>query len=223
MVNSERKEAVKAIKRSSEIISDTSKEIKSQEKVKVQYFINAFEERAFGFLILIFCLPSCFPGLLPPLPSILAVPLAIISYQLMMDFPKPKLPKFIVNFSFKSKSISTVLDKSIWLFQKLEKAIKPRIPEVVDGFSERFMGFFLLVLSLSVAIPLPFTNFLPSVAMVFFALAIIEREGLFAIIGYIIGVIGIIVAISAVRLVIWGVGKGLEEMSLITLLSTSLS
>lgn len=197
-------------KRSSQLMLEMCENIKGMERVKLNFFLQSFRDRSYGFLFMIFCLPSMFPGFLPPLPSFLAIPLIILAIQLIWGIQSPILPNFIANKSFGVASFTSVMQKASSLFIKIEKKIKPRHEYMVKGKAKSVMSVFILLLSFSILIPLPLTNFFPSLAIILFSIAIIERDGLLAIFAYIIGTAGLIIASGGVY-VMFVVGKKLVE------------
>ncbi|HZW46910.1 MAG TPA: exopolysaccharide biosynthesis protein, partial [Microvirga sp.] len=55
----------------------------------------------------------------------------------------------------------------------------------------RVVGFFALLVALSVLIPFPGTNFPPSIALVIASIAVMEEDGYLLIAGYLIGIAGL--------------------------------
>ena len=56
---------------------------------------------------------------------------------------------------------------------------------------ERLVGFFCLVFSLSIAVPLPLTNFIPATGIAIMSLGLLSKDGITVIAGMIVGSCGV--------------------------------
>ena len=89
------------------------------------------------------------------------------------------------------------------LLRWLEKPIRPRLTPVVVGVGERMIGVVGVIHALTLALPIPMGNLPQAVALILLALALIELDGLMAILGYIAS----IAAVIWLALVVLGLGK----------------
>jgi hypothetical protein len=58
---------------------------------------------------------------------------------------------------------------------------------------ERFIGVALLVLAIALTLPIPFGNWLPAFAIAIVGLALVEKDGVGALVGLGVGAAGLIV------------------------------
>lgn len=150
----------------------------------------SLHERGFGILILIFALPL---GFVPPGFTIIAsIPTIIFSIQMILALDSPWLPKWIEKKSIKRTMLATIIEKSSPILKWTEKFVRARWYFGSSRFGERIVGIFSLIFSISIGIPLPFTNFLPALGMVIMALGLVSKDGLAIILGIIIGMVGCI-------------------------------
>ena len=171
----------------------------SRDRISIRDIFGAMGDRAFGALMLIFALPNVFPT--PPGTSaILGAPLIFLTAQLAFGL-SPWLPAFIANRSMARKDFATITSKIIPWLGRAEKMLKPRLTFLVHPPVEYLIGFLCLVL----AIVLALGNILPALAICLFSFAILERDGLFAILGFITSVISAIVVSG----VVYGIIKAL--------------
>ena len=68
--------------------------------------------------------------------------------------------------------------------------MRPRLYFASSKKGEQVIGVFALIFSISIAVPLPLTNFIPAIAISIMALGLLSRDGLIIIMGMIIGIIG---------------------------------
>ena len=146
------------------------------ERVSVGSILKAFGDRAFGALLLVFALPNALP--MPPGTSaILGAPIVFIAFQLMIGRPTLWLPGFITNRSLSREDFAALATKIEPWVQKLERLLKPRLPILTTPAADRLTGLACFVLSLILALPIPFGNMPPAVALTAFALGMIESDG----------------------------------------------
>lgn len=148
----------------------------SSERVSVGSVLEAFGDRAFGALLLVFAFPNALP--MPPGTSaVLGAPLVFIAFQLMVGRPVLWLPKLITNRSMSRADFSGLADKVEPWVKKLERLLKPRLPLLTTPFADRLTGLACFVLSLILALPIPFGNIPPAITISAFALGMIESDG----------------------------------------------
>ena len=169
--------------------------------------LEAFHERGFGVLLLIFALPAAIP--LPGLGInlIIAAPLVIISLQQALGADYVRLPHRICRRTISGDRIQAIVDRSRPWARRLEAILKPRLVFLTHGLSVHIIGLLGLLMALSVCVPLPLTNTVPSMGIAIMAAGLLARDGLFVIAGALIGALWVITLWGA--LLIYGM-EGLE-------------
>ena len=158
------------------------------EKVCVFDLLEALHERGFGFLLFIFALPAAIP--LPGLGInlIIAAPLVFLTVQQAMGRHMIWIPESMKYKSINRMKFEAMLNKALPMVQRLEVFIRPRLGFVTQGLFSHLIGFFGLIMALSICIPLPLTNTVPAMGIALMALGVIMRDGLAVIAGAILGV-----------------------------------
>nr|WP_246728533.1 exopolysaccharide biosynthesis protein [Microvirga terricola] len=158
--------------------------------ITIGRIIEAFGERAFGFVLILFSLPNCVPA--PPgIAGIVGTPVLIFGIQMMLGRHQPWLPGFILRRSVSTATFKRLIDLAEPKMKKLESYCRPRLPRLFGPLGDRVAGFFAVLVALSVLIPFPGTNFPPSIALVIASIAIMEEDGYLLIVGYLIGLAGL--------------------------------
>jgi hypothetical protein len=164
----------------------------SQERVQIGQLMHMLRDRAFGALLFIFSIPTVLPA--PPgFSSIVGAPLIFLSLQLMIGRKAPWLPALIANRSVARKDFAVVVFKCVPWLQKLEKLLKPRWVVLAKPPAEQVIGAMCLLLASIVFLPIPFGNMLPSFAICLLSLAIVERDGVLALIGMATSIVSIVI------------------------------
>ncbi|WP_210496785.1 exopolysaccharide biosynthesis protein [Microvirga antarctica] len=165
------------------------------ESISIGAIIDAFGERAFGFVLILFSLPNCVPA--PPgIAGIVGTPVLIFGIQMLLGHKHPWLPGFIKRRTVSLSKFKRLIDLAEPKLQKLESWCKPRLPALFGPFGDRMVGLFAVLVALCVLIPFPGTNFPPSIALVIASIAVMEEDGYLLLGGYLIGLAGIAYTIT---------------------------
>jgi hypothetical protein len=162
----------------------------ARDRVSVADLFEVMRDRAFGALMLIFAAPNVLP--LPPGTStVLGAPLIFLAAQLSFAWPAPWLPKLMASRSMsRADFAATVGRASPWL-AKAERLLKPRLSFLTRPPFEQAIGVVCLILAIMLFLPIPFGNMPPALAICLFSLAILERDGIAAILGTVVAVASI--------------------------------
>jgi hypothetical protein len=162
---------------------------------------RALHERGFGFLLMIFALPLCLPIPVPPgYTTIFSIPLLFFSIQMILGMDSPWLPKWISRREMKRTTLAVMVKKGAPWLRKLEKLLRPRWAFASTQTGEKVIGVFCLIFSLSIALPLPLTNFPPAVGIVVLSLGLMAKDGFYIIIGHLIGLLGVTITALVILL-----------------------
>jgi hypothetical protein len=169
----------------------------TRDRVSVADLFDVMRDRAFGALMLLFAVPNVFP--LPPGSSaILAAPLVFLTAQLALARPTPWLPRFITERSIsRSDFARTVAKVSPWL-ARIERLLRPRLGYLTRPPFEQLIGVMCLILAILLLLPIPLGNMPPALAICLFSLAILERDGIAALVGWLTAIVSIAIVWTVV-------------------------
>jgi hypothetical protein len=160
------------------------------ETISIREIIEAFGDRAFGFVLILFSLPNCVPA--PPgVAGIVGTPVLIFGIQMLLGYHRPWLPDFIMRRTIAIATFRKLIDVAEPYLRRLEAFCKPRMTWLFNPLGDRIVGLFAVLVAISVLIPFPGTNFPPSIALVIVSIAVMEEDGLLLTIGYLIGLAGL--------------------------------
>lgn len=166
--------------RLSEILAGLAAD-ETRERVSLRDIFDAMGDRAFGALMLVFALPNVLPT--PPGTSaILGLPLVILTLQLMLG-QSPWLPNIIAARSMARADFAATVGRMAPWLAKAEKMLKPRLSSLVGATAERVIGTICFIMAVVLLLPIPLGNMAPAFVICLFALAILEKDGVFALAG----------------------------------------
>lgn len=165
------------------------------ELITVGEIKNALHERGFGILMAIAAIPICLPIPAPPgYTTLFSLPLFIFSLQMIFGMRAPWLPAWLERKSIKKSALENILTKAQPWLKKIETYMQPRMTYISVSTWERFIGVFAFVFAVSIALPVPLTNFLPGWGILIMSLGLLNRDGLTILVGILIGTVGIGIA-----------------------------
>jgi hypothetical protein len=153
------------------------------ERIYLRDLLDDMGNRAFGPVLLLCALPEALPLPVAGVSAIIGIPLIIVSVQLLLGLPKPWLPGWIANRSLKRKDFEYLITKILHYLHKFEKLISPRWKFATTPIGERLLGLLFLILAIVIALPIPFGNLPPAIAIVVISLGMIEQDGLVILLG----------------------------------------
>jgi hypothetical protein len=143
--------------------------------------------------ILFFCIILTIPFLTPiPLPGVSTVfGLLIMLVSLGVIFNRvPWMPRQLLDRPIASEQLGQVLTRGSQLFAKVERFIKPRMLGLTNkGTTNRMNGVILFLAGALLILPLPvipLSNTIPGWAVLFLAAGMLQRDGIFVLIGYLL-------------------------------------
>ena len=132
--------------------------------------------RAWGGLLLIFAAINMLP--LPPGTSaFFALPILIVSAQMVFGRASPWFPKRIDRRGVTKQELRRLVGKMEWLELRVERIFKPRLARLTGPTATRVIGMACFFLALVAAIPVPLFHVAPAAAILLFGLALIYRDG----------------------------------------------
>lgn len=171
----------------------------SSDRVAINDVINAMDGVGFGLVMMIFAFGIIIPTP-PPFPSIISVPLVVFSFQMFTGYSSPRLPKKFINLSVKRSVLAMLVQKSSSLIRKIERFLKPRYTFMTSPLAERITGFFILLFSSFIVLPMPLSNYIPGLGILIASFGMLSKDGLVVILGIIVGCLGIALSIMAIFL-----------------------
>lgn len=167
----------------SQVLQDALDELKG-EKTTLQEITDQLGVRAYGAFIVLLTLPNFIPGI-----SVLSGALLLLfSIQMAMGIEHPWLPKFIGKVSIQNVTLEKGLNLILSKLIKIEHYFKPRLVLLSTQAAIRMIGIVIAFLSFVILLPIPFSNLAPSIALLFIAFGMLQKDGILTSISAIIGI-----------------------------------
>jgi hypothetical protein len=183
------------------------------EPLTLNRLLERTEGRGFYLVIILLALPFVVPVSIPGVSTLLGLTTACLALRLALGLP-PRLPRFLGEREISLRFQKKVLGASIRILHFIEKLVKPRRTPwmhhpVVRSANAVLMAFMALLLALPFPPLPPFTNALPSYAIILLAASMMEEDGVtiwFAyavMLGTIIYLVAIVGALQVGLVKVW--------------------
>ncbi len=173
--------------RISELVSRLMDTAAATETITVGRVLQIFGVRGFAFLLMILSILNIVIFMVPFLSFFLGLPMVILTAQMIIGLRAPMFPRVIRTREISRTALLDGLGRAIIWIQRIENYIKPRLPALSAPELMRVHAFAALILAIMVTLPIPVVNVPPSVAILFLAIGILSRDGIFILMGYATG------------------------------------
>jgi hypothetical protein len=156
----------------------------------VGQMLEQFDSRAFGAMLLVFGLLNCLP--LPPGSStILSLPILLLAPQIAWGSDVPWLPRKLVDHPLKRDDLRGLFRRLTPIVRRMELVTRPRLQILFGPVGERLIGVVCTLLALVLVLPIPLGNLAPGATVAVLALALLQRDGLLVLLGYLMAAVSV--------------------------------
>ncbi len=147
-------------------------------------FLAGLETRSYAFAIAALDVINVVPTGIPWLSTVTGVPMFLLAIQYFLGRPSPSLPGFIGRRGLSRGKLQDFLGRARGRLERLERVVRRRHDGWINGLPRGALLLAWLLLIILLALPVPFDNLLPALAILFFCLAMLEGDGMMAILGW---------------------------------------
>ena len=177
------------------------------EKLFLGEIVEAFGERAFGAVMLLFAIVNILPW--PPGGTTLTgAPLLFLSAELAWGRDSLWLPRWLAHASVKRETFRTLSGRLMKIIRLSEALSRPRLYFLTGRLGQGLIGLACLCLSAILVLPVFGGNLIPAVAIGFFSLGVMQRDGLAVLLGWVMTGMTVAVLFLAWHLVLGGFRAG---------------
>ncbi|WP_041523002.1 exopolysaccharide biosynthesis protein [Gilvimarinus agarilyticus] len=164
---------------------------REHDTVTVEVILGAIGQRSYGPVLLLVGLLVLAPliGDIPGVPTLCAIIVLLFSVQLMLQRERFWLPKWLLNRSVKSSSLTKAVELSRKPARFIDRLVKPRLTFLIRGYiPARCVALCSIVIALMMPAMefIPFSANLAGAVLTCFGLALIARDGLLVLLAFLL-------------------------------------
>ena len=176
-----------------------------EERITFRSILGILSDRSFAIIVVLLGLPNCLP-MPPPIPTISALLLIMLSLQMAMRRPEPWFPGPIMRGSVARADVLKAVKRALPVVSVLERWSRPRLVLFDPRISSMLSALLLLTMALGMLLAAPLIGQVPyGLAVCLFGLGQIERDGVLILTGIIAGVLGVMLSASFIYGVVVGI------------------
>ncbi len=157
-------------------------------KLPVHELIERVGQSGMLLVAVFLTLPFLVPVSVPGVSTVFGLLIILIGIGFAFD-RLPWLPSFVMNRLVPADALAHALEHGAKLVGRIEGFLHPRLGFLVSGLGvHRLNGFMLAFAGVLLMAPfgfVPFSNTIPGLAILFLALGMLERDGVFVMAGYV--------------------------------------
>ena len=148
-------------------------------------------EQGLLFLCALLTIPFLIPVSIPGVSTVFGVAIILIAIGITLN-RIPWLPRQLMDRPLQTEKLVPTLAKGATMVARIDRVIRPRLLKLTHGaVMNRLNGLALVFGGVLLIFPLgliPFSNTLPAFAILFLAVGVLQRDGLFVVLGYVMQV-----------------------------------
>jgi len=181
------------------------------ERVRISEVVEALGDTGLGLTLMLLMLPVfiTIPGL--PVGMFFGFLVGVLGVQIMLGAHSLRLPAKIGQRSLPAAQVRRVLAGAVPWLQRAERWLRPgRVPGLTTPAMQRALGLVLIIQGLALAVPIPFGNHPPALAVVILGMGLMERDGLAIAVGLVVSVLAVawngLLIVASAELLAWLAG-----------------
>ncbi|MDZ7752970.1 MAG: exopolysaccharide biosynthesis protein [Gammaproteobacteria bacterium] len=168
------------------------------ETATIEDLIAALGGRAHGLTVAAVSIPAIVPTPGIPAGLVFGTILAVFAAQITTGASSVILPRWLAYRPVSPRVLDALAGRGSSLVWRVERFTRSRLTHVASPASMRWLGPFLFLLGLLIALPIPFGNTLPGLGALLIGVGIASRDGLVVLYGLAVGVAGLIVSLGLI-------------------------
>ena len=166
---------------------DTVKDSLHEERISLRELMALVGEQGLLVFCMFLTIPFLLPVSIPGVSTAFGVVIVLIGIGVALN-RVPWLPTRLMNRTIERIHLLPALEKGAALFSRLDRFIRPRWLALTHASTlNRLNGVLLIAGAVLLMAPfglIPFSNTLPALAILFLAAGMLQRDGIFVALGY---------------------------------------
>ncbi len=174
-----------------------------EERASLGEILALLGDRGLGMLLIALGVPPLVPSPGLPVGVVFGIVLVLVGVRLILRSEQFSLPGWLARQRVRRTHVEAVVSRAAPLIERIERQLRPRLHGVTGTRMHPVLGVVLVVLGVLIALPIPFGNTLPALAVVLLGLGLIVRDGGAVIAGLAMALVAALVSAAIVGSGVW--------------------
>jgi hypothetical protein len=175
-------------------LEDIIGRLPKEETIDLGLVFKLLEREGFLLFCIFLTLPFMVPVSIPGVSTVFGLVILLIGLSIVFNITPP-LPRKLMTRRFPTAKLRQSIEKGISWIHHIERFSRPRMLALTHGPTlNRFNGGMLVLGAILLMAPfglIPFSNTLPGLAILFLAVGMLQRDGVYVILGLITNILTI--------------------------------
>ncbi|MBY3465764.1 exopolysaccharide biosynthesis protein [Rhizobium laguerreae] len=158
--------------------------------------LHAMGDHGLAIVLLVFAIPAIVPTPGIPAGLVFGTALALLSIQVMLGEEQLRLPKRLSAMGVPRSLIDRTATRGGPFLARLERHMRPRGRLLSLAGMKPVLGLVIFVMAVLIALPIPFGNLLPGLAVLIVALGLAQRDSLAVGAGLLVAFLAAVVSVA---------------------------
>jgi hypothetical protein len=179
--------------------------------VTFREILDRISVKSFGVLLPLLALPSALPLPAPGYSTPFGIALVFLAVQVIARREYPWFPERVLRKTIRARGNRRLVSLMVRFLQFFEALVRPRFRFVyTNPVMYRALGVVMLLCGASMCIFIPLTNTVPAMGIFLIGIGMIEEDGLAALAGVAVAVVGLALSAAAIGAVLYFGSGGAE-------------
>lgn len=160
----------------------------------MQDLLRALDGRAAALVLLVFSIPALIPTPGIPAGLLFGSLLTSIGLQMLWGVTPIRLPPGLSALRIDRAYLNRTIDRTLPHLVKCERWVRPRWHGLATPMMNRGIGLVVCIMGVLIALPIPFGNTLPGLAVLVLALGLGQQDGVAVLVGLSLAIVAIVVS-----------------------------
>lgn len=170
--------------------------------------LNTLGDRATALILLIFSIPAIVPTPGIPAGMVFGSALALIGIQMVIGARRVRLPPGIAQLRIGQSALRRIVQRAAPHLERLERHLNARMRGALTPLAVRGIGFVIFIMAILIALPIPFGNTLPGLAVLALSLGLARQDGVAVLAGLGLAIVACSVSVALIGGSLWLFGAG---------------
>lgn len=190
-----------------DVLENLRAQARENSAVTLKTFVETMGTEGHAILLIFLCLPYFQPIPIPGLSTPCGILMALVALLLYLDRPT-FLPKRFHHLKMSSELILKIIEVAEKIWMRVHRKIYARWEILFEKRVFRILNMMVVVVNallLALPLPIPFSNTIPSIAILLNSLGQMEKDGVFVVLSYLGSLLSFAFFMALSLGTVWGI------------------